>query len=511
MRIGTKMKKVRVGLLGMFFLFNASVFSQDSLQPSALKIDTSYNYFQFYSAKTAQKFLNHFENVKNDKVVIFHYGASHIQAERPTTFARASLQNEFGNGGRGMIFNYGAADTYSSINYKSTATGVWTFAKSFQGAPKLPLGVCGMTVETKEQNASLNFNFKETIPQENHSIKVFFENFSDCSDFTLKIDSTEYLFDQAMLADKSKHFVEINRNFPIGTITLTVGKNKDSLANFRFYGIDIENAENSGVVYHSLGVGASPMRSVLQLEKLEQQAKFLHPDIVLLDFGTNDILYENAIDPKLKSQTIRAIDQFRALNPDVIIVLTSTQDLYRKGRYISAGPVFRDLMDSIAREKDCLFWNWYDLSGGYQTITTWYNLGYAQKDYIHLTQKGYEVKGEFLASSIKNTLQKIKEESTLAEHTVKSKNYFEQHAQDLAKADSLNTDLFMTGGAIENLPPKAPVVKKAPTKKPIVYKVRSGDTLSGIARKYHSSVAIIKKTNKLSSDRIQVGQMLRIP
>lgn len=253
------------------------------------------------------------------------------------------------------------------------------------------------------------------------------------------------------------------------------------------------------------------MRSVLQLEKLEQQAKLLNPDIVLLDFGTNDILYNNAVDPALKKQTIRAIDQFRAINPEVIIVLTSTQDLYRKGKYISAGPVFRDLMDSIAREKDCMFWNWYDLSGGYQTITTWYDLGYAQKDYIHLTQKGYEVKGEFLASSIKNTLNRIKENGVLAEHTVKSKNYFEQHNQDLANTDSLNTDLFMTGGAIENLPPKVVPIKKAPTKKPIVYKVRSGDTLSAIARKYHTSVAIIKKTNRLSSDRINIGQLLRIP
>lgn len=43
------------------------------------------------------------------------------------------------------------------------------------------------------------------------------------------------------------------------------------------------------------------------------------------------------------------------------------------------------------------------------------------------------------------------------------------------------------------------------------YKVRSGDTLSGIAQKHHTSVATIKKLNHLKSDRIDIGQILRVP
>ena len=43
------------------------------------------------------------------------------------------------------------------------------------------------------------------------------------------------------------------------------------------------------------------------------------------------------------------------------------------------------------------------------------------------------------------------------------------------------------------------------------YKVRSGDTLSGIALKFKTSVVDIKKFSKITSDRIQVGQKLRVP
>ncbi|WP_299775397.1 N-acetylmuramoyl-L-alanine amidase [uncultured Pseudoteredinibacter sp.] len=43
------------------------------------------------------------------------------------------------------------------------------------------------------------------------------------------------------------------------------------------------------------------------------------------------------------------------------------------------------------------------------------------------------------------------------------------------------------------------------------YIIASGDTLSGIAVEYKTSVAAIKKANKLSSSRIRVGQRLKIP
>ena len=66
---------------------------------------------------------------------------------------------------------------------------------------------------------------------------------------------------------------------------------------------------------------------------------------------------------------------------------------------------------------------------------------------------------------------------------------------------------------IEETPPKAPNVvhgkkTKGSSKR---HKVKSGDTLSAIAQKYHTSVAKIKKANGLKSDRIQIGQILKIP
>lgn len=43
------------------------------------------------------------------------------------------------------------------------------------------------------------------------------------------------------------------------------------------------------------------------------------------------------------------------------------------------------------------------------------------------------------------------------------------------------------------------------------YKIKRGDTLSGIAMRYRVSLSSLKKLNKMKNSRIRVGQMIRIP
>jgi membrane-bound lytic murein transglycosylase D len=54
----------------------------------------------------------------------------------------------------------------------------------------------------------------------------------------------------------------------------------------------------------------------------------------------------------------------------------------------------------------------------------------------------------------------------------------------------------------------APVT--ASNQAPVTYRVRSGDTLSSIARQFDTTVASLKRLNRLSSDRISVGLRLTV-
>ena len=452
--------------------------------PASLRLDTTYSYFQFFSEQTGQQLQEVFHKAQTDRAVIFHYGASHVQAEVLVTEARAALQEEFGDAGRGLVFNYGAANTYSSINYKSTKEGTWKYAKSFMSRPSLPLGVMGMTVQSEELQASLHWDFKAPLQDRKHIIWILADNDEWTPDFEVHINEAQYVFDKAkrdLFHEVPYYALEYEGEIEHVNIQLT--NPGDSGVRFTFYGMNFEYANAGGLVYHSLGVGAAPMESVLRLKAMPAQAQALEPDMVFLDFGTNNILYTNRVDPKVRQTVARAIDSFRVLNPNVVIVLTTTQDLYYKGRIITAGVEFRDLMQELAREHDCVFWNWYDLSGGLGTIRQWGSDGYALSDNIHLTWKGYRLKGGFVHHSIMNTL-----------------NYLEANPG----ADSL-----VVTPKVYEMPAPAPTYS-AKSSSARYHTVRSGESLWSISRKYNTSVEKIQRLNGMKGTLIRPGQRLRV-
>lgn len=487
------MKNRAVVVILIFFvgIFSSSklVHGQDlGSEMNILKVDTNYMYFQYHSLATAKRFSELFNNAKDNRVVLFHFGASHIQAEIVTTRAKEYLYEKFGNAGPGYLFPFSAAKTYGSINYKSTHIGEWTSAKSFQVQPKIPLGVRGMTVETRAKEAGFSLTMNAPFPKEEYELLLFFDNNALTPDF--KITSGDFEFqvnDSVRSSHAGKNFLVIPINQEITELSLQLLPTEKVEQLFRFYGFSLEKKDKKGLLYQSFGVGASPFEAVLNLAKLKEQAEVLQPDIVLLDYGTNNILYQNKVPEKLPSNVDKAISIFRDINPEIVIVLTSTQDLFYKGKYIDAGIEFANMMDSIAKKNDVMYWNFYDLSGGYGQIKNWETQGYAQKDYVHLTSKGYRLKGYLLNKSILNTLDFYANNSEQGQLSIPLKVY-----------DRVVPEVKTTTSSSRN------------SGKPATYKVKAGNTLSGIGQKFGIRVSELKRLNRLKSDFIRAGQVLKL-
>jgi lysophospholipase L1-like esterase len=474
-----------------FFSSKKLVYGQDvSSEINLLKVDTSYAFFQYHSLATAKRFADLFANAKNKRVVLFHFGASHIQAEIVTTRAKEYLYEKFGNAGPGFFFPFSAAKTYGSINYKSTHTGEWASAKSYQVQPKIPLGARGMTVETRAKVAGFTLTMNTPIPKEEYELLIFFDNNDLTPDFKITAGDFEFTVDESVKSSQEgKNFLVIPINQEIQELSLNLLPTEKAEQLFRFYGFSLEKKNRSGLLYQSFGVGASPFEAVLNLEKLKEQSEQLQPDLVILDYGTNNILYQNKVPSNLPANVVKAITQFREINPNILIALTSTQDLFYRGKYIDAGIDFAKMMDTIAKENDVMYWNFYDLSGGYGQIKNWESQGYAQKDYVHLTSKGYRLKGYLLNKSILNTLDFYAANSELDSLTIPLKNYDAVKEQTKVVAQSTSSG---TGG------------------RSTTHKVRKGDTLSEIAAKYGVRVSTLKRLNNLRSDLIRIGQVLKI-
>jgi LysM repeat protein len=199
------------------------------------------------------------------------------------------------------------------------------------------------------------------------------------------------------------------------------------------------------------------------------------------------------MDNNIPSYVNKTVAKFKAINPNVSIIFTSMQDLYKNGRYINAGIRFNEVVDSMAAATNSLYWNFYDLSGGYMKIRFWNEQGYAQKDFIHLTKKGYELKGYLLYKSFENSLQYLAANP---------------NQETLRFPVKLYKDLLSKKPEPEAPKPRENNNHPASNKK--TYTVKKGDTLSSIAQKNKTTVSKLKKLNNLKSDNIHVGQKLKL-
>jgi len=484
--------KAKIILFG-FIILTLKFSGQNYLESiQLLGIDTNYRCIQFSTNHAAALFKKNMEkSMHGGRTVIYHYGASHIQSEIVTGIASQYLHEKFGSAGPGFFFPFSAANTYNSINSKTSHTGEWTYAKSFQLPPKIPLGLRGMTVSTKDTSASFTITMNAALPEELYRLQCFLDINQMTPEFDLLINQkiVKHVSKDTIKSHFGEAFLEVVFEDEIKSVSVQRSGSSEVEEILTCYGINIEHKVKQGILYEAFGVGASQFQSVLSLEKLEDQAPHLLPDVVIIDFGTNNILYTNTMDENIPRYVHEIVTKFKAINPDVSIVFTSMQDLYRKGKYIDAGIRFNEVVDSMAQVTNSLYWNFYDLSGGYKKIRFWHEKGFAQSDYIHLTKKGYEIKGRLLFESIETTLNALNANNELTELRLPVKKYTE-----LLKAPD----------------PVLPKQEQTETGSKKYYTVKKGDTLSGIAQKNKTTVTKIKKLNQLKTDKIQIGQKLRV-
>ena len=513
--------------LVLFVAIGQHLISQTSSNISSqLSVKNKLTFIQFQDVNLFKQVVNGLNSAKSNGYSIVHFGDSHIQAEGPTSVARKNLQALFGDGGRGMMFAYSAANSYSSILYSTSHTGNWTFAKSFQSAPKLPLGVSGMTVRTDEKNASLIFTLKQ--PNTSYQrLRIFLKKDSSSFDFKIITADDQISINIKDYFSSNLPYIEVPITGGQTKITIQLVQNTPNQNFFEFYGMSLEAAQNRGLIYHSVGVGASQYGSLLLEELLDDQLPSLNPNLIILDFGTNNYLYDNQVKPELGPQIEEIIKNLRSYSPKATILLTSTQDLYYKSKHVTSGIIFRNLIDSLAKKNHCLFWDWYAVSGGKKSLVKWRDAGYAQTDLVHLTTKGYELKGQLLFEAIKNSMDSLSKNSTLQSLLITYSEQKEIVAEVVLekKVEEKKTEEKkvvekpkVTPNPTVKVEPKKQEVKqqtpkKDTNKKPSakVHVVKKGDTLYGVASKYKTTVAQLKKVNKLKSENLQIGQKLVIP
>jgi lysophospholipase L1-like esterase len=370
------------------------------------------NLVEYGDPRAFGRFLTRWRAGPERPVVIAHFGDSHVQNGYQVGASRESLQRVRGIGGRGMVFPYAIARTYSQEDYSSSFTGSWRTANSIQQPPRLPIGVSGFAATTSDPAASATLTF--TRPPARGALTVYVQVKADASyRLTLTADGVPQTklisprtvpqrlrFELASLASVLRLDFELVREEAAPAAGTAA-----PAPTFTLYGLDLRDAAPGGLVYHNLAVGGAAYNALLDQRLFESQFASLGADLVVLDWGTNDVLYTNSIAPTLADTVRRTIRRIRAADPEVAILISAPMDERFHRHDVTATGQLAELLRRIAFEENCLFYDWFAIAGGADAMRAWAAEGIASSDGIHLNRRGYALKGQIFAEALLRTIR----------------------------------------------------------------------------------------------------------
>ena len=165
-------------------------------------------------------------------------------------------------------------------------------------------------------------------------------------------------------------------------------------------GIARETGSN-GVIYHILGINGATCQSYSTPENIRQITE-LHPDLVILSFGTNEAHGRRYNAAEHTEAMKHLTDALKTACPDVVFLMTTPPGAYvrngRKGKIINPRtPLVVENELRFARQYGIAVWDMYHIVGGKQrACLNWSAARMYQRDKIHFTYEGYRLQGLLL-------------------------------------------------------------------------------------------------------------------
>jgi hypothetical protein len=307
------------------------------------------NILEFKDARLVKQLQQKWASANKEGFAVAHFGDSLVQGGFAAEIARGRLQSLSGSAGRGMVFPYAIAKTYSQNDFRSTFTGDWITANSSQAQTSLPIGVSGFVARTAATTASFTLNFFTAPEVGTKRVKFFYVTSSDT--YTLRVQSGHFLHDIVVPGGSAKPRSQmLDLSFPemSDTLRFEIRNTRPQSGNFfEVHGVSIENA-TPGVMYHSLGVGSANYGALLAQTYFEEQSARLAPDLIVLDWGTNDLVPKNMIPPEFEKNLVKTIQRVKAQHPKALIVVTSAQDYNFRRKNVTATFDFATLARRLA-------------------------------------------------------------------------------------------------------------------------------------------------------------------
>lgn len=335
------------------------------------------------------------QRLANDrKINIVHIGDSHVQADYMTSIIRRNFHRHFGNAGRGLIVPLRVARTNEPNNYKTISDSPWTSKRCVFPEQPLPIGIGGITIETKKPDANLQIFMNDLwLDYTFNKLTLFYERDEKSFDFSIRDVDGKELGRIDAVSDSSRSHAGVTWDQKINAVTIQSVKTNSRQTRAILYGVVLENSDN-GVLYHTIGVNGAKFKHYNQAENFSKQTALLNTDLFIISLGTNESIDFPYLDRNFTAHIDDLVTSLRSSNPMAEFILVTPQEAFRDKNKRNPGvATIREQIIQYAVENGLAFYDLYKAVGGEHSAQSWRNHALLSTDGIHLTKDGYEYQG----------------------------------------------------------------------------------------------------------------------
>jgi lysophospholipase L1-like esterase len=380
--------------------------AQAQQPPDALLIDNAGSLDKIYASLVRLD-----AHSAHASATVVHFGDSPTTADLITGDVRQQLQQRFGDAGPGFNLIAKPWAWYQHRDIDETDKG-WKFTTAVGLMREGQFGIGGVGFDGGK-DASARYKFSGASPD---SMQLIWRNQTGGGSVVVSADDTEVAtVSTATPIDQLIQGTSATPETPpaklasvpppqFRAIALPVGTKSVSLkvtdGNVHLYGVIFERNQ-PGLTYDSIGLnGASitVLSRAIAKDMLKQSFAHLHPDLIVINYGTNEAGFASFIDKQYEGELRLAIARVHEAAPDASILLMSPMDRGERGAgnaisTMDTIPKIVDIQRRVAADTGCAFFNTFQAMGGDGTMQRWYEgkPRLVGGDLIHPTPQGAKI------------------------------------------------------------------------------------------------------------------------
>jgi lysophospholipase L1-like esterase len=329
-----------------------------------------------------------------DDVHILQFGDSHTAGDMGVSVFRRTLQERFGDGGRGFVaigkpwrgywqsgIRVGMSKDFRAI--KAMAKGP---APDADGA----FGLAGVRVDAVRADARAWTEV--SVPFSRAEIDYW--QGPRGGTFEVLVDHLE----TARVASRSSHAGSGFFPIEVSEAPHTIEVRAVGDGPVRLFGMALDRAQR-GVVVDTLGIVGAQIFTPLRWseEHFAEQLSRRTPDLVVLAYGTNEAVAEGLTDARYERGLTELAARVARAAPNASCLFLGPPDLARQNEDTGEWATLPRLLEIIAIQRrvaeanGCAFYDQFEAMGGAGSMSAWADEPEprALKDHIHLKPSGY--------------------------------------------------------------------------------------------------------------------------